>query len=64
MRAFYADRSRVGRSYRLMLTHFLDSVTYYYLVSHWALATGLEVVVVGCLWIVQCLFASRESFGI
>ncbi len=29
-----------------------------------ARATGLEVVVVGCLWFVQCLFASRESLGI
>ena len=28
------------------------------------LGTGLEVVVVGCLWFVQCLFAGRESFGI
>ena len=27
-----------------------------------ALATGLEVVVIGCLWFVQCLFAGRESF--
>ncbi len=29
-----------------------------------ALATGLEVVVVGCLWFVQYLFAGRESCGI
>ena len=29
-----------------------------------ALATGLEVVIVGCLWFVQYLFAGHESFGI
>ena len=29
-----------------------------------ALATGLEVVVVVCLWFIQCLFAGRESYGI
>ena len=32
--------------------------------SGWALATGLEVVVDGCLSFVQCIFAGRESFGI
>ena len=28
---------------------------------HWALATGLEVVFVGYLWFVQCLFAGRDT---
>ncbi len=30
---------------------------------HWALATGLEVMVVGCWCFVQCLFAGRESYS-
>ncbi len=38
-----------------MITHVLDSVR---------LATGFEVVVVGCFWFLQCLFAIRETFGI
>jgi hypothetical protein len=33
-------------------------------VSHWALATGLEVVVVCCVCFVQCFFAGRELIGI